>query len=171
MYLSADVEIDRLDLVNQLQTEDSLLSGILPTCNRNATNVKDVYNIYDIIPKSKLETLYEHATEVLNGDLEGYLIFFMNVNIFIFHLCKYYYICLFWSLRKGQFFKRTLKTIQSDPDNMNKVALLLYIEMINAWFAMPMKNAKKRDVVICSVSEEVNQHIIDTYSISSANGR
>lgn len=73
--------------------------------------------------------------------------------------------------RKGKFFKRTLRTIQSDPDNVNKVALLLYIEMVNAWFAMPMKNAKKRDVVICPVSEEVNRHIIDTYSILSTNGR
>lgn len=54
---------------------------------------------------------------------------------------------------------------------MLKIALLLYIEMINTWFAMPMKEAKKRDAVACSVSEIVNQHIIDTYSISSPNGR
>ncbi|KAL6264944.1 hypothetical protein P5V15_005040 [Pogonomyrmex californicus] len=139
----SNVEIDRLDLSTQLQSEECTSSEILPTCNRNANNVKDVYNIYDIIPKSKLETLYEHAMEVLNGDVEG----------------------------KGTFFKRTLKTIQSDPDNVNKVALLLYIEMVNVWFSMPLKNAKKRDVIICSVSEEVNQHIIDTYSIPSANGR
>ncbi|KAL0116750.1 hypothetical protein PUN28_009990 [Cardiocondyla obscurior] len=139
----SNVEIDRLELSNQLQTEEHLSNTILPVCNRNATNAKDVYNIYDIIPKSKLETLYEHAMEVLNGDVEG----------------------------KGKFFKRTLRTIQSDPDNVNKIALLLYIEMINTWFAMPMKNAKRRDVVICSVSEEVNQYIIDTYSVSSPNGR
>ncbi|XP_071557903.1 DNA-directed RNA polymerase I subunit RPA49 [Temnothorax nylanderi] len=139
----SNVEIDRLDLSTELQAEDCIASAILPPCNRNASNVKDVYNVYDIIPKSKLETLYEHAMEVLNGDVEG----------------------------KGKFFKRTLKVVQSDPDNVNKIALLLYIEMINAWFAMPMKNAKRRDVVICPVSEEVNQHIIDTYSVSSANGR
>lgn len=66
----ADVEIDRLDLSTPLEVEDSL-NAILPACNRNASNVKDVYNVYDIIPKSKLETLYEHAMEVLNGDLEG----------------------------------------------------------------------------------------------------
>jgi len=77
----------------------------------------------------------------------------------------------FWLYRKGKFFKRTLRTIHSDPDNVSKVALLLYIEMINAWFAMPLKVAKKRDVVVCPVSEEVNQHIIDTYSVASANGR
>lgn len=138
----SNVEIDRLDLSTPLEVEDSL-NAILPACNRNASNVKDVYNVYDIIPKSKLETLYEHAMEVLNGDLEG----------------------------KGKFFKSTLKTIQSDPDKVNKVALLLYIDMINAWFAMPMKNAKKRDVVICPISKEVNDYIINMYSISSANGR
>ncbi|XP_012539577.1 uncharacterized protein LOC105838510 [Monomorium pharaonis] len=137
----SNVEIDKIDLSAQLQIEDS--NTILPACNRNASNVKDVYNIYDIIPKSKLETLYEHAMEVLNGNVEG----------------------------KNKFFNRTLRTIQSDPDNVNKVALLLYIDMINTWFAMPLKFAKKRDVVVCSVSDEVNQHIIDMYSVSSANGR
>ncbi|XP_011708126.1 PREDICTED: uncharacterized protein LOC105462910 [Wasmannia auropunctata] len=139
----SNVEIDRLDLSNQLQAEDCISNTILPACNRNASNVKDVYNVYDIIPKSKLETLHEHAMEALNGDVEG----------------------------KGKFFKRTLRTIQSDPDSVNKVALLLYIEMINAWFAMPLRNAKKRDVVVCPISEEVNQHIIDTYSVPSSNGR
>lgn len=64
-----------------------------------------------------------------------------------------------------------LETIQSDPDNVNKIALLLYIETINTWFAMPIKEAKKRDVVVCRASEEVNVHIINTYSVSSANGR
>lgn len=67
----ADVEIDRLDLSIQLQTDDSITNTILPPCNREATNVKDVYNVYDIIPRSKLEMLYEHAMEVLNGNLEG----------------------------------------------------------------------------------------------------
>ncbi|XP_012231582.2 uncharacterized protein Polr1E [Linepithema humile] len=139
----SNIEIDRLELSTQLQTDEIIHNSILPACNRNASNVKDVYNVYDIIPKSKVETLYEHAKEVLEGAMEG----------------------------KSKFFKRTLKSIQSDPDHMNKIALLLYIEMINAWFTMPLKEAKKRDVVVCSVSEEVNQHIIDTYSVSSANGR
>ncbi|XP_011867904.1 PREDICTED: uncharacterized protein LOC105562029 [Vollenhovia emeryi] len=139
----SNIEIDRQDLSTQLQPEDCISNTLLPACNRNASNVKDVYNVYDIIPKSKLEMLHEHAMEVLNGDVEG----------------------------KGHFFKRTLRSIQSEPDNVNKVALLLYVEMINAWFAMPMKNAKRRDVVVCPLSEEVNQYIIDTYSVSSANGR
>lgn len=170
MYL--DIEIDRLDLSAQLQVEDCISNTIVPACNRDASNVKDVYNVYDIIPKSKLETLYEHAMEVLNGDVEGYLTSFISVNVYVFFNCGILlHVLSFLLHRKGKFFKRTLRTVQSDPDNVNKVALLLYIEMINTWFAMPMRLAKKRDVVVCSVSEEVNQHIIDMYSVSSANGR
>ncbi|EZA53906.1 hypothetical protein DMN91_009942 [Ooceraea biroi] len=138
-----NVEIDKMDLSNQLPANESAEAALLPPCNRDATNVKDVYNVYDIIPRSKLETLYEHAMEVLNGNVEG----------------------------KSKFFKHTLRSIQSDLDNANKIALLLYIEMINAWFVMPLRDAKKRDVVVCQVSEEVNQYIIDTYSVASANGR
>ncbi|CAL1684730.1 unnamed protein product [Lasius platythorax] len=139
----SNVEIDRLDLTIQSQTDDCISNTILPTCNRDASNVKDVYNVYDIIPRSKLEMLYEHAMKVLNEDLE----------------------------EKNTFFKHTLKFIKSDPDNVNKAALLLYIEMINTWCDMSLKDAKKRDIVVCPISEEVNQHIIDTYSVSSANGR
>jgi len=84
MFFLADVEVDRLDLSIQLQPEDCISNAILPACNRNANNVKDVYNVYDIIPKSKLETLYEQAMEVLNGNIEGYLIFFTIVNIYVF---------------------------------------------------------------------------------------
>ncbi|XP_032680839.1 uncharacterized protein LOC116848644 [Odontomachus brunneus] len=138
----SNIEVDRKDLSTEVPTE-YITNTNLPTCNREATNVKDVYNIYDIVPKSKLETLYDQAMEILKGAIEG----------------------------KPKFFTRTLRTIQSDPDNVNKVALLLYIETVNAWFTMPMKEAKKRDIVICPVSEEMNAHIINTYSISSASGR
>lgn len=69
----------------QLPTDEVIQSSILPTCNRNASNVKDVYNVYDIIPKSKLETLYEHAKEVLEGAMEGYLYFFLYKHTLILY--------------------------------------------------------------------------------------
>lgn len=139
----SNVKIDRLDLT--VQTDDCISNTISSICNRDATNVKDVYNVYDIIPRSKLEMLYEHAMEILNGNVNGE--------------------------GKSTFFKNTLKFIKLDPDNVNKVALLLYIEMINAWCDLLSKDVKKRNVVICPFSKEVNQHIIDTYSMSSTNGR
>ncbi|KAG5322518.1 RPA49 polymerase, partial [Pseudoatta argentina] len=136
----SNVEINRIDLSSQLPNDDCL-NAILPVCNRNASNVKDVYNIYDIIPKSKLEMLYEYAMKITDEDMK----------------------------EKAEFFKHTLKIMQSEPDKVNKIALLLYIEMINEWFAMRI--TRKRDIVICSISEEVNQHIIDMYSVSGPNGR
>jgi len=63
-----------------------------------------------------------------------------------------------------------MKNIRSDPDNVNKIAILFYIEMINTWFSMSLKDAKKRNAIVCHVSEDVNQHIINTYSISNVNG-
>lgn len=90
------------------------------------------------------------------------------IHIYIMLLYNYLYI---FNYRKSTFFKHTLKFIQSDPDNVNKVALLLYMEMINAWCDLLSKDVKKRDVVVCPFSEEVNQHIIDTYSVPSTNGR
>ncbi|EFN84477.1 uncharacterized protein LOC105183234 [Harpegnathos saltator] len=138
----SNIEVNRVDLSTELPNE-YITNTNLPSCNREATNVKDVYNIYDIIPKSKLETLYDQAMEILKGNIDG----------------------------KPKFFTRILRTIQSDPDNVNKVAMLLYIEATSIWFAMPMKDAKKRDVVVCQASKEVNTHIIDTYSVLSASGR
>ncbi|XP_014479544.1 PREDICTED: uncharacterized protein LOC106746914 [Dinoponera quadriceps] len=138
----SNIEVDRVDLSTKLPDE-YITNTNLPKCNREATNVKDVYNIYDIIPKSKVETLYDHAVEIHKGAIEG----------------------------KPKYFTRVLKSIQSDPDNVNKIALLLYIEAVNLWFATPLKDAKKRDVVVCQASEEVNAHVLNTYSVLSANGR
>lgn len=64
----ADVEIDRLDLSTQLPENEYITNTSLPECNRDATNVSDVYNIFDIIPENKLQALYDTATEVLNDD-------------------------------------------------------------------------------------------------------
>ena len=63
--LIADVEIDRMDLSVQLPDNECITT--LPECNRNATDVNDVYNVYDIVPKNKLETLYDNVAEILNN--------------------------------------------------------------------------------------------------------
>lgn len=72
LWSTLEVEIDRLDLSAQLPANEHMTNISLPTCNRDATNVKDVYNVYEIIPRSKLETLYDHAQEILNSSVEGY---------------------------------------------------------------------------------------------------
>jgi hypothetical protein len=51
------------------------------------------------------------------------------------------------------------------------MALLLYIEGVILWLNNPIKFGKKSDLVVCPHSSEVNNYIIETYSIASANGR
>ncbi|XP_078050199.1 uncharacterized protein LOC144476819 [Augochlora pura] len=141
-----DVKIDRTDLSVQLPNDEYITNTTLPKCNREATNVKEVYNVYDIIPQEKLETLYDEATEILNDEsnsLEG----------------------------RSKFFQRTVKFLQTDPDKTKKAALLLYIQSVASWLNMPMKDGKKRGIEVCKASQEVNLHVIDAYSVQSANGR
>lgn len=73
----AGVDIDRMDLSMQLPDSEFITNTSLPGCNRDATNVADVYNVYDIIPESKLETMYEKATEMLNDEssVDGFVPF------------------------------------------------------------------------------------------------
>ncbi|XP_076663204.1 uncharacterized protein LOC143366219 [Andrena cerasifolii] len=141
----ANVDIDRMDLSMQLPDNEFITNTSLPECNRDATNVADVYNVYDIIPESKLETMYEKATEMLNDDssVDG----------------------------KTKFFSRTLKLVKSDPDSVKKMALLLYIQAVVTWLNMPIKDAKKRGIEVCPFSHEVNSYIMDTYSVQSSHGR
>ncbi|XP_046820794.1 uncharacterized protein LOC124425058 [Vespa crabro] len=139
----SNIEINQEDLETQIADNDSITNIHLPHCNRDATNVKDVYNINDIIPENKLETLYETAKETINRVPEG----------------------------KSKFFTHALRFLKSDPDNIKKVALLLYIETVSKWLNIPIKDAKKRGINICPYSEEVNSHIIETYSIQSYSGR
>lgn len=56
--------------------DEYIANTTLPECNRDATNVNDVYSIYDIVPESKLETLYNNVTQILNdhpSSLEKYV--------------------------------------------------------------------------------------------------
>lgn len=69
--LIVDIEINKEDLETQITDNDSITNMHLPHCNRDATNVKEVYNINDIIPETKLETLKEAAKETMNRVPEG----------------------------------------------------------------------------------------------------
>lgn len=142
----SNVEVDRADLAMELTENDDITNTALPPCNRDATMVTDVYNAYDIIPEQKLETLYTKAKEILDdgdSEFEG----------------------------KTKFFVRTLKQLKSDPDNVKKTALLLYIQAVMTWLNLPLKDTKKRGIVVCPSSSDINTHILDTYSIKSNNGR
>lgn len=88
--LVIDVEIDRMELSTQLPNNEYITNTTLPECNREAINVNDIYNIYDIIPENKLENLYNNVKEILNNNsntLEEYVCFknyyFFNIINFI----------------------------------------------------------------------------------------
>ncbi|XP_003698360.1 uncharacterized protein LOC100870363 isoform X1 [Apis florea] len=142
----SNVEIDRMELSTQLPNNEYITNITLPECNREATNVNDVYNIYDIIPENKLENLYNNVKEILNN----------NSNTLE---------------ENSKFFIRTLQYLKSDSDNLQKTTLLIYIQAIATWLNMPIKDAKKRGIKVCLVSEEINSYIIDTYSVQSNHGR
>lgn len=142
----SNVEIDRTELSMQIPDNEYITNSTLPNCNREATNVNDVYNVYDIIPKSTLKTLDDAVTEMLDNDstsLEG----------------------------KSEFFRKTFKYLKSDPDKVRKTALLVYIQAVSTWLNMPIKDAKKKRIDVCTASKEVNAYIIDTYSVQSNHGR
>lgn len=142
----SNVEVDRSDLSVELTESDNVLNTALPPCNRDATIVTDVYNAYDIIPEEILETLYTKAKEILDDEdsvFEG----------------------------KSKFFVRILKQLRFDPDNVKKTALLLYIQAVMTWLSMPIKDTRKRVIVVCPHSSIANNYIIDKYSIKSNNGR
>ncbi|KAK1128821.1 hypothetical protein K0M31_019965 [Melipona bicolor] len=141
----SNVEIDRMELSAQLP-DNRCITNTLPDCNRNATDVNDVYNMYDIVPETKLETLYDNAAEILNDSSNG-------------------------KEKNSKFFIQILKNVKSDPNHIRKIALLIYIQAVAIWLNMPIKDAKKRGIGVCLASQEINSHIIDTYSVQSNHGR
>ncbi|XP_043521671.1 uncharacterized protein LOC122534771 [Frieseomelitta varia] len=139
----SNVEFDRMELSAQLPDDGCNLT--LPYCKRDATDVNDVYNMYDIVPKSKLETLYDNAAEILNDSSSR------EAN--------------------SKFFTQILRNLKSDPNSIDKTALLIYIQAVATWLSMPIKDAKKRGIGVCLASQEINSYIIDTYSVQSNHGR
>ncbi|XP_006572264.1 uncharacterized protein LOC551240 isoform X2 [Apis mellifera] len=142
----SNVKINKMELSTQLPNNEYITNTTLPECNRKATNVNDIYNIYDIVPENKLENLYNNVKEILNN----------NSNTLE---------------ENSKFFIRTLQYLKSDSDNLKKTALLIYIQAIATWLNMPIKDAKKRGIKVCLVSEEINSYIINTYSVQSNHGR
>ena len=78
------------------------------------------------------------------------------------------YILLF---RKCEYYIKTLKSLANDPKKTEKIAMLEYIESVRTWLGMPIRDIKKRELVVCYYSEQVNSHVIDSYSMMGAHGR
>ncbi|KAI4500073.1 hypothetical protein M0802_004943 [Mischocyttarus mexicanus] len=138
----SNIEINNEDL--ETVTANNIITNIdIPHCNRDATNVQDVYNLNDIIPENKLETLYKAAAEIIECVPEG----------------------------KSKYFTYIMRLLKSDPDYIRKVSILLYMDAVSNWLNIPIKETKKRNLCICPQSKEINSHIINTYSLQANNGR
>lgn len=53
---------------------------------------------------------------------------------------------------------------------IRKMTIFLYIEYLIKFINTPMKNVTKK-FVVCDKSTEVNNHILDTFSVNSPSGR
>ncbi|XP_015176579.1 PREDICTED: DNA-directed RNA polymerase I subunit RPA49-like isoform X2 [Polistes dominula] len=138
----ANIKIDKEDL--KTPTTDEIITDIhIPPCNRDACNVEDVYNLNDIVPENILETLNEASNKIIQCVPTG----------------------------KSKYFMYIIRSLKSDPDYIKKVSILLYMDAVSKWLNIPIKDVKKRGASICPESEEINSHIIDTYSIQSNGGR
>ncbi|XP_066581173.1 uncharacterized protein Polr1E [Prorops nasuta] len=138
-----NIDVKRVDLSISLPVDEYITNTTLPTCNRDAQELTEVYNPNEIVPEEKLNTLYDAAKQALEGDHKG----------------------------RSQFFIKTIKFLKSDPDKIRKTAMLLYIDYTVNWLNVLIKDAKKRYVEVCPESTEINTHIIDSYSIMSISGR
>lgn len=135
----SNIEISKTDLETLIPEDDNIN---LPPCNRDASHVKDVYDINDIVPEEKLKTLYEVAANI-NNQTDG----------------------------KSKFFTHALRVLKSDPENVKKVAILLYIEAVAKWLNTPIREIKKRSLDVCPHSAEINSYITEMYSLPSSSGR
>ncbi|XP_014238209.1 uncharacterized protein LOC106659940 [Trichogramma pretiosum] len=135
-----DIQIDKEDLENN--AKDDLIDGqILPPCNTDAKHESEIYNIYDIVPKKILKTLYIASVDISESDI----------------------------VDKPTFFMKTVEYVKTDPKSAFKIAMLLYIEAIANWLNKPVKSAKSKDFNVCEHSADVNSYVLQNYSIN--NGR
>lgn len=133
----------QVEKVNESDNEEPLSNPILPPCNRDAKNVEDVYDINDIVPTDVLKTLYNVDMETVENDIEG----------------------------KSKFFMQALEAVKRHSNPEEKKAALLYIEAVLSWLKLPIKGAKKYGTEVCPFSTQVNEYVIEKYSVNNVNGR
>ncbi|RZB66621.1 DNA-directed RNA polymerase I subunit RPA49-like, partial [Asbolus verrucosus] len=117
-----------------------------PHINRDASTKEQVYVLNEIVPENVLNSLEEEAQHVLSSDLEQF-----DVSPFI---------------------KQHLIQLQNSSvaSRIEKCELLLYLHYLITFVNKPAKNITKR-FIICESSQDVNNHILDNFSVTSNTGR
>lgn len=90
-FIFIEVDIERQDLTLPSLGDESISNINLPPCNRDVSRVEDVYDTNDIVPQTKLETLYDVAESISDEDLQGYFkeYFYQQTNLRISILNEY----------------------------------------------------------------------------------
>lgn len=63
-----------------------------------------------------------------------------------------------------------LRSGTSEEVMIRKITIFLYIGYLIKFINTPMKNVTKK-FVVCDKSNEVNNHILDTFSVNGPSGR
>lgn len=77
----------------------------------------------------------------------------------------------FFVFRKSKFYIEMLKSLASDSKRTKKIAILEYIEAVRTWLNLPFRDVRKRPLEIYSFSTQINDHVLESYSMIGGNGR
>ena len=77
----------------------------------------------------------------------------------------------FSHFRKSKFFIQTFEYIKMHANPSKRIAVLLYIDAVLTWMKFPIKAVKKHGAEVCHFSMDVNEYIIEKYSVNAVNGR
>ncbi|KAJ8925362.1 hypothetical protein NQ315_009192 [Exocentrus adspersus] len=139
----SNIKIDETDTVSTAPSEND--NVYRPKINRDASTVDQVYNLEDIVPMSVLNTLSEEAVEIIeDADLtKNSLAPFISKSI--------------------------SEILEYAPDELkiHRITIFLYINYLIKFMNTPVKNFTKK-FILCDRSPQVNNHILDNYSIITA---
>ncbi|KAJ8977976.1 hypothetical protein NQ317_008169 [Molorchus minor] len=139
------IHIDETDFQDSTPSENDSLYQ--PKINRQASTVEQVYNLADLVPNSVLDSLEADAENIANNDSLGdyNMMPFSSLNI--------------------------AKILESSSGNrLKKIKIFLYIHFLIKFINTPVRSITKK-FIACDISTEVNNNILDNYSIITGNVR
>lgn len=142
----ADVKVDVQDMVAP-NVDDSDVS-YKPPINRNASKVEQVYVLDEIVSPSVLNSLFEEANRILEGENDKSL----DTTIFI--------------TREIQKLR-----ISTKPDKEDTCQLLLYIDCLIKFLNVQAKTVSTKSYKSCPYSDVVHNDIVNKFTVVSRGGR
>lgn len=152
------------------QTISENTSIYRPKINRDASTRDDVYDLEDLVPHEILDTLQIEAKNIINsGDVTQFGYVYIVLDILSKPILAYFNCCSFRAFVSSNL-GTILRSGISEEQMIRKISIFLYIGYLIKFINTPMKNVTKK-FVVCDKSTEVNNHILNTFSINSPSGR